>query len=127
MNLGDKYALPVLLYLSRRIEMSLKGQPAMIVLDEAWVMLRHPVFRANIREWFKVLRKANGSEALATVSIYILGIVPIITWFFVFCADQYTQSWLIEQLNAPSEPPSWPIRKDSRCCRRWRESNMGLR
>ena len=30
MNLGDKYALPVLLYLFRRIEISLKGQPAAI-------------------------------------------------------------------------------------------------
>ena len=59
MNLGERYALPVLLYLFRRIEMSLKGQPAMIVLDEAWVMLGHPVFRAKIREWLKVLRKAN--------------------------------------------------------------------
>jgi type IV secretion system protein TrbE len=69
MNLGDKYALPVLLYLVRRIEMSLKGQPAMIVLDEAWVMLGHPVFRAKIREWLKVLRKANGSVVMATQSL----------------------------------------------------------
>ncbi|MEP6606484.1 MAG: conjugal transfer protein TrbE, partial [Nitrosospira sp.] len=53
MNLGDKYALPVLLYLFRRIERSLTGQPAVIVLDEAWVMLGHPVFREKIREWLK--------------------------------------------------------------------------
>ncbi|MBS0543376.1 MAG: conjugal transfer protein TrbE, partial [Proteobacteria bacterium] len=44
--LGEKYALPVLLYLFRRIERSLSGQPAAILLDEAWVMLGHPVFRA---------------------------------------------------------------------------------
>ncbi|MBA4143566.1 MAG: VirB4 family type IV secretion/conjugal transfer ATPase [Nitrosospira sp.] len=69
MNLGDRYALPVLLYLFRRIEMSLKGQPAMIVLDEAWVMLGHPVFRAKIREWLKVLRKANCSVVMATQSL----------------------------------------------------------
>ncbi|MDE2365778.1 MAG: conjugal transfer protein TrbE, partial [Betaproteobacteria bacterium] len=56
MNLGDRYALPVLLYLFRRIEMSLRGQPAMIVLDEAWIMLGHKVFREKIREWLKVLR-----------------------------------------------------------------------
>jgi type IV secretion/conjugal transfer VirB4 family ATPase len=69
MNLGERYALPVLLYLFRRIEMSLKGQPAMIVLDEAWVMLGHPVFRAKIREWLKVLRKANCAVVMATQSL----------------------------------------------------------
>ena len=45
MNLGEKFALPVLLYLFRRIERSLKGQPAVIILDEAWLMLGHPAFR----------------------------------------------------------------------------------
>ena len=69
MNLGDHYALPVLLYLFRRIEMSLKGQPAMIVLDEAWIMLGHPVFRDKIREWLKVLRKANCMVLMATQSL----------------------------------------------------------
>ena len=69
LNLGDKYALPVLLYLFRRIELSLKGQPAVIVLDEAWVMLGHPVFREKIREWLKVLRKANCMVIMATQSL----------------------------------------------------------
>ncbi|EWS66547.1 Type IV secretion system protein virB4 [Hydrogenophaga sp. T4] len=69
MNLGDKYALPVLLYLFRRIERSLKGQPTAIILDEAWLMLGHPVFRAKIREWLKVLRKANCLVVMATQSL----------------------------------------------------------
>ena len=69
MNLGEKYALPVLLYLFRRIERSLKGQPSVIILDEAWVMLGHPVFRAKIREWLKVLRKANCLVLMATQSL----------------------------------------------------------
>ncbi|SEP42653.1 VirB4 family type IV secretion/conjugal transfer ATPase [Nitrosovibrio sp. Nv6] len=69
MNLGDKFALPVLLYLFRRIELSLKGQPAMIILDEAWTMLGHPVFRAKIREWLKVMRKANCMVVMATQSL----------------------------------------------------------
>lgn len=67
--LGEKYALPVLLYLFRRIERSLSGQPAAILLDEAWVMLGHPVFRAKIREWLKVLRKANCLVLMATQSL----------------------------------------------------------
>lgn len=69
MNLGNKYALPALLYLFRRIEKSLKGQPAVIILDEAWLMLGHPVFREKIREWLKVLRKANCIVIMATQSL----------------------------------------------------------
>jgi type IV secretion system protein VirB4 len=69
MNLGEKYALPVLLYLFRRIERSLVGQPAVIILDEAWLMLGHSVFRARIRAWLKTLAKANCSVLLATQNI----------------------------------------------------------
>jgi type IV secretion/conjugal transfer VirB4 family ATPase len=69
MDLGDKYALPVLLYLFRRIERSLKGQPSVIILDEAWLMLGHAVFRNKIREWLKVLRKANCLVLMATQSL----------------------------------------------------------
>ncbi|HBD9317360.1 TPA: conjugal transfer protein TrbE, partial [Legionella pneumophila] len=45
MGLGEKFALPVLLYLFRRIETSLDGRPTLILLDEAWLMLAHPVFK----------------------------------------------------------------------------------
>ena len=69
MNLGEKFALPVLLYLFRRIERSLKGQPVAIILDEAWLMLGHHVFREKIREWLKVLRKANCIVIMATQSL----------------------------------------------------------
>lgn len=41
----------------------------MIVLDEAWVMLGHPVFRQKIREWLKVLRKLNCCVVMATQSL----------------------------------------------------------
>ena len=44
MNLAPKYGLPMLLYLFRSIERSLRGQPAAIFLDEAWIMLGHAVF-----------------------------------------------------------------------------------
>ncbi len=69
MNLGDKYALPTLLYLFRRIERALHGQPAAIILDEAWLMLGHPVFRAKIREWLKIMRKNNCLVLMATQSL----------------------------------------------------------
>lgn len=69
MNLGEKYALPTLLYLFRRIERSLHGQPAAIILDEAWLMLAHPAFREKIREWLKVMRKANCLVLMATQNL----------------------------------------------------------
>ena len=69
MGLGEKFALPVLLYIFRRIERSLHGQPAAIILDEAWLMLGHPAFREKIREWLKVMRKANCIVVMATQSL----------------------------------------------------------
>ncbi len=69
LSLGDRYALPVMLYLFRRIEKSLTGQPAVIILDEAWIMLGHPVFRNKIQEWLKVMRKANCLVLMATQSL----------------------------------------------------------
>lgn len=69
MNLGDKNVVPVLLYLFHRIEKALTGRPTLLMLDEAWIMLGHPVFKEKIREWLKVLRKANCAVVLATQSL----------------------------------------------------------
>jgi len=69
MNKGDRLVLPVLTYLFHRIEQRFKGQPTMLILDEAWIMLGHPVFKAKIREWLKVLRKANVVVVFATQSL----------------------------------------------------------
>jgi type IV secretion system protein VirB4 len=69
MMMGERTLLPVLTYLFRRIEKRLTGAPSLIILDEAWLVLGHPVFREKIREWLKVLRKANCAVVLATQSI----------------------------------------------------------
>jgi len=69
MTMGERNLVPVLLYLFRRIEKRLTGAPSLIILDEAWLMLGHPAFRDKIREWLKVLRKANCAVILATQSI----------------------------------------------------------
>ena len=69
MNLGDKNLIPVLTYLFHRIEKALDGNPTILILDEAWIMLGHPVFRAKIHEWLKVMRKANCGVILATQSL----------------------------------------------------------
>ena len=69
MNLGEKYALPVLLVFIPAHRAQPERQPAAIILDEAWLMLGHPVFRDKIREWLKVLRKANCLVLMATQSL----------------------------------------------------------
>ena len=69
MGLSQKYALPVLLYLFRRIERSLTGQPTAILIDEAWLVLDHPAFRDKIRDWLKAFAKKNCLVLLATQSL----------------------------------------------------------
>lgn len=69
MNLKFEDAIPVMLYLFHRIKKSLDGRPTFLILDEAWIMLGHPVFRDEIKEWLKVLRKANCAVVLATQAL----------------------------------------------------------
>ena len=41
----------------------------MLILDEAWIFLDHPLFAARIREWLKTLRKKNVAVLFATQSL----------------------------------------------------------
>jgi len=81
LTLNDKNVLPVLLYLFRHFQRSLKGQPALLILDEAWIFLGHPLFQKKLKEWLKTLRRYNCAVVLATQSITDLvnsGIMDII-------------------------------------------------
>ncbi len=60
---------PVLTYLFHRLEERFTGRPTLLILDEAWVFLNHPLFAARIREWLKVLRKKNVAVVFATQSL----------------------------------------------------------
>lgn len=60
---------PVLTYLFHRLEKRFDGRPTLLVLDEAWIFLDHPLFAARIREWLKVLRKKNVAVLFATQSL----------------------------------------------------------
>ncbi len=88
MQLGDKALLPVLTYLFHRLEQRFQGAPTLLVLDEAWVMLGHPAFRAKIREWLKVLRKANVAVVFATQSLSDLARSGIADVVFESCATK---------------------------------------
>jgi type IV secretion system protein TrbE len=107
MNLGEKYALPVLLYLFRRIERSIaaqRGKPSVIVLDEAWLMLAHPVFRDKIREWLKTMRKANCAVVMATQSLSdagrsgILDVIAESTPTKIFLPNVYARDEVFAEL-----------------------------
>ena len=67
--LKEQAAIPVLLYLFRRFEKSLRGQPTYLLLDEAWVVLGHPVFRAKLATWLRITRSKNCAVVLATQSL----------------------------------------------------------
>ena len=60
---------PVLTYLFHRLEERFDGRPTLLILDEAWVFLDHPLFAARIREWLKTLRKKNVAVLFATQSL----------------------------------------------------------
>ena len=59
MNMGDEAVLPVLRFLFDRMDTLFDAdpQPTLLILDEAWKFLSHPVFRSKIKEWLKTLRK----------------------------------------------------------------------
>lgn len=66
MGMKDVNALPVLLYLFRRFRKSLKGQPAMLVMDEAWLVFARDFTREILVEYLRGLRKEFCSVVLAT-------------------------------------------------------------
>jgi len=75
-DLDDRIALPVLLYLFRRLEQRLDGRPALFIIDEAWLALAHSLFGARINQWLLQLRKANAAVILATQSPAQLASLP---------------------------------------------------
>lgn len=69
MNKDDRLTVPILLYLFHKIEKRLNGNPTLIILDEAWLMLKHRLFSQKIEEWLRVLRKNNAAVVFATQSL----------------------------------------------------------
>jgi type IV secretion/conjugal transfer VirB4 family ATPase len=69
MSLGQETSLAVLLYLFRRFERSLKGQPAILFLAEAWQVFQHPIWRARLAKWLRELRSKNALAVMDTQSL----------------------------------------------------------
>lgn len=60
---------PVLSYLFHRLDQRFTGDPTLLMLDESWLFLDHPIFSNKIRDWLKTLRKANVSVVFSTQSV----------------------------------------------------------
>lgn len=66
-------ATPVLQELFNRVENDLEARagqtPTLIVIEEAWLYLRYPLFASRLLDWLKTLRKFNARVVLATQSL----------------------------------------------------------
>lgn len=100
-SLTESALLPLLLYLFHRIENRLDGRPTLILLDEVWLFLSHPVFREKIREWLKTLRKKNAAVVFATQQPFDVVNSPIRDVILESCPTKITLA-NPEALSGPS-------------------------
>ena len=66
MNMGKTAVAPALDYLFNECEKRFTGRPTLLVLDEAWLFFKNPIFAKKIVEWLKVLRKKHVFVIFAT-------------------------------------------------------------
>jgi type IV secretion system protein VirB4 len=69
MALGADVVAPALDYLFHRVEDRFDGRPTLLVLDEAWLFLSHPIFARRLQAWLKTLRKKNVYVVFATQEV----------------------------------------------------------
>ena len=69
MGLGEAVVIPALEYLFHRVERQFAGQPTLLIVDEAWLFLSHPVFARRLQAWLKTLRKKNVYVVFATQEV----------------------------------------------------------
>ncbi|MGD0679821.1 MAG: conjugal transfer protein TrbE [Polyangiaceae bacterium] len=69
MGMGEGVVIPALEYLFHRVEKQFRGQPTLLIVDEAWLFLSHPVFARRLQGWLKTLRKKNVYVVFATQEV----------------------------------------------------------
>jgi type IV secretion system protein VirB4 len=69
MTLGEAVVVPALEYLFHRVEGRFDGAPTLLIVDEAWLFLGHPVFASRLQAWLKTLRKKNVYVVFATQEV----------------------------------------------------------
>jgi len=75
-NMNERLVVPIFVHLFREIEKRLNetvegkmNPPSLIIIDEAWTALNHPMFQEKLAEWLLVLRKKNCAVVLATQNL----------------------------------------------------------
>jgi type IV secretion system protein VirB4 len=74
---SESVVAPVLSYLFHRLEERFTGRPTLLVLDESWKYIDHPLFSERIREWLKTVRKKNVAVVFATHNLSEIAASPI--------------------------------------------------
>jgi type IV secretion/conjugal transfer VirB4 family ATPase len=85
MALGEAAVVPALDYLFHRAELRFDGRPTLLVLDEAWLFLKHEVFASRLQDWLKTLRKKNVYVVCATQEIADATNSPILDTILSAC------------------------------------------
>ena len=85
MSLGEEVIVPALNYLFHQVEQGFDGSPTLLILDEAWLFLRHPIFMRRLQDWLKTLRKKNVYVVFATQEIADAANSPILPTILSAC------------------------------------------
>ncbi len=75
----------VLAALFHVLERRFDGRPTLIVLDEAWLFLKHAAFAAQIQDWLKTLRKKNVAVIFASQELADVEASPIASTIIEAC------------------------------------------
>lgn len=68
-NSKNRMLVASLLYLFRQIDKRATGKPTLLLLDECWVYLSHPLFQQKIVDWLRTMRRKNVAVVMATQSL----------------------------------------------------------
>lgn len=104
MTMSPEVVIPGLFYLFHRVEQRFDGRPTLLILDEAWLFLKHPVFMGQLQNWLKTLRKKQVSVVFATQEIADAAESPIMATILSAC---HTKLYL------PDEEALTPAMTDS--------------
>ena len=69
MALQEKASIPAILHIFRKFRRQLTGQPAMLIIDEAWLAFGSELMSAKLREALKEFRKLVCAVIMATQSL----------------------------------------------------------
>ncbi|OIN82891.1 hypothetical protein [Francisella sp. TX07-6608] len=70
MSLRKEVSMPIILAILNILTIKFADKkPTLLILDEAWLLLDHPVFTAKLKDWLKTLRKFNVAVIFSSQSL----------------------------------------------------------